>query len=126
MSDSDRNSREVIRVCVAVSSAIPINVSIKSAVLGLLQLANEILSTGDIPGKVEEPATPAVDVDPLYDEAVKLVTRWGSVSVARLQRNMHIGYTRSTRIVEAMADNGFVDAEPIDQMGTRNIKEPRQ
>ena len=56
-----------------------------------------------LPGEVQEGEN-----DPLYDEAVAIVTADGKVSISYLQRRLKIGYNRSARIVEEMEVAGVV------------------
>src|SRR5690606_38269558 len=55
-------------------------------------------------GDVDEEAAK----DPLFEEAVRVVllTKRGSVSL--LQRRLTIGYSRSSRLIEAMANSGIL------------------
>jgi S-DNA-T family DNA segregation ATPase FtsK/SpoIIIE len=46
--------------------------------------------------------------DPLYDEAVRLVTDSGQASISMIQRRMRIGYNRAARMVEEMERDGLV------------------
>jgi S-DNA-T family DNA segregation ATPase FtsK/SpoIIIE len=48
------------------------------------------------------------DRDPLWDEAVQLVRDEDRASISMLQRRLRIGYTRSARLIEAMAAEGIV------------------
>ncbi|MBE3597681.1 MAG: DNA translocase FtsK 4TM domain-containing protein [Limnochordaceae bacterium] len=56
----------------------------------------------------DEKAGTADDDDPLYDEAVKLVTEAGQASVSMLQRRFRIGYARAARLVDMMERRGVV------------------
>tara|TARA_Y100001970_G_scaffold294127_1_gene447223 strand:+ start:72571 stop:75036 length:2466 start_codon:yes stop_codon:yes gene_type:complete len=49
----------------------------------------------------------AVD-DPLYDQAVALVSREGKASTSFIQRHLQIGYNRAARIVERMESQGVI------------------
>jgi S-DNA-T family DNA segregation ATPase FtsK/SpoIIIE len=68
----------------------------------------------------EDEMMQAKKIDPLYDEAVDLVRRQGRASVSMLQRKLRIGYTRASRLVDAMEDEGIVSA-PTGGTGVREI-----
>ena len=57
--------------------------------------------------------------DPLYDQAVDVVTNAGRVSISLVQRHLRIGYNRAARIVEAMGRAGLL-SEP-DRRGNREV-----
>jgi S-DNA-T family DNA segregation ATPase FtsK/SpoIIIE len=46
--------------------------------------------------------------DPLYEQAVEIVIREGRGSVSLLQRTLGIGYGRSARMIDWMAEDGIV------------------
>ena len=46
--------------------------------------------------------------DPLYEQAVEIVVREGRGSVSLLQRALGIGYGRSARLIDYMAEDGIV------------------
>jgi S-DNA-T family DNA segregation ATPase FtsK/SpoIIIE len=48
--------------------------------------------------------------DPLYEQAVEIVIREGRGSVSLLQRTLGIGYGRSARMIDWMAEDGIVGA----------------
>lgn len=56
--------------------------------------------------------------DPVYDEALALVSRMEEVSVSKLQREMRLGYNKAAKIVERMEREGLV--------GPANGVKPRQ
>jgi S-DNA-T family DNA segregation ATPase FtsK/SpoIIIE len=58
------------------------------------------------------------DEDPVYDEALALVSRMEEVSVSKLQREMRLGYNKAAKIVERMEREGVV--------GPPNGVKPRQ
>ena len=58
------------------------------------------------------------DEDPVYDEALALVSRMEEVSVSKLQREMRLGYNKAAKIVERMEREGVV--------GPANGVKPRQ
>ena len=49
--------------------------------------------------------------DPLLDEAIDIARRQGRASVSMLQRRLRIGYTRASRLVEAMQEKGIISKE---------------
>jgi S-DNA-T family DNA segregation ATPase FtsK/SpoIIIE len=51
------------------------------------------------------------DKDPLLYEAIDLSRRQGRASVSMLQRRLRIGYTRASRLVEAMQEKGVIGKE---------------
>jgi S-DNA-T family DNA segregation ATPase FtsK/SpoIIIE len=51
------------------------------------------------------------DNDPLLEEAIDLSRRQGRASVSMLQRRLRIGYTRASRLVEAMQEKGVIGKE---------------
>ena len=67
-----------------------------------------------------EEMTPAKKIDPLYDEAIDLGRRQGRASVSMLQRKLRIGYTRASRLMDAMEDEGIVSI-PTGGTGTRDV-----
>jgi DNA segregation ATPase FtsK/SpoIIIE, S-DNA-T family len=58
------------------------------------------------------------DDDPVYDQAIELVSRMEEVSVSKLQREMRLGYNKAAKIVERMEREGIV--------GPPNGVKPRQ
>lgn len=57
--------------------------------------------------------------DPLYDQAVRIVTETQRASVSGVQRRLRIGYNRAARIVEAMESTGVVG--PMQANGSREV-----
>jgi len=62
------------------------------------------------------------EVDPLYDEAVKIVTESRRASVSGIQRRLKIGYNRAARMVEEMEAAGVVS--PLQPNGSREVLAP--
>ena len=68
----------------------------------------------------EDEMNEARNIDPLYDESVELVRRQGRASVSMLQRKLRIGYTRASRLMDAMEDEGIVST-PTSGTGVRDV-----
>jgi S-DNA-T family DNA segregation ATPase FtsK/SpoIIIE len=60
--------------------------------------------------------------DPLYDEAVKIVTETRRASISGVQRRLKIGYNRAARMVEDMEHAGIVG--PLQSNGSREVLAP--
>ncbi len=60
--------------------------------------------------------------DPLYDEAVKIVTETRRASISGVQRRLKIGYNRAARLIEAMEAAGVVS--PPEHNGDRTVLAP--
>ena len=60
--------------------------------------------------------------DPLYDEAVKIVTSERKPSISYVQRRLKIGYNRAARMLEAMEQAGIVG--PLQSNGGREVLAP--
>jgi S-DNA-T family DNA segregation ATPase FtsK/SpoIIIE len=60
--------------------------------------------------------------DPLYDEAVKIVTESRRASISGVQRRLKIGYNRAARLIEAMEQAGIVSAP--EHNGDRTVIAP--
>jgi len=66
--------------------------------------------------------TPSGELDPLYDEAVQIVTSSRRASISSLQRRMRIGYNRAARIIEDMEAAGVVSS--MNSAGNRQVLAP--
>ncbi len=60
--------------------------------------------------------------DPLYDDAVRIVTESRRASVSGVQRRLRIGYNRAARLVEEMETAGVVG--PVQSNGSREVLAP--
>ena len=60
-----------------------------------------------------------LDTDPLYDEAISIVTESRRASISYLQRRLKVGYNRAARMIEAMEKAGVVSA--VKSNGTRTV-----
>ncbi len=47
-------------------------------------------------------------IDPIYQEAVELISHHDSVSASFLQRRLKIGYSRAARIIDSLEHHGVV------------------
>jgi S-DNA-T family DNA segregation ATPase FtsK/SpoIIIE len=89
----------------------------------------EVLSgpKAPIPGLSEEgdggaDAGEDAEADPLYDEAVRIVTTERKPSISYVQRRLKIGYNRAARLLEAMELAGLVG--PLQSNGARDVLAP--
>ena len=79
--------------------------------------------TEAIPG-IDPVASRGLDAeqDPLYDEAVRIVTESRKASISSVQRRLKIGYNRAARMVETMEEAGIVGS--LQANGTREVLAP--
>jgi S-DNA-T family DNA segregation ATPase FtsK/SpoIIIE len=64
----------------------------------------------------------SAESDPLYDEAVRIVTSERKPSISYVQRRLKIGYNRAARLLEAMEQAGLVG--PLQANGARDVLAP--
>jgi S-DNA-T family DNA segregation ATPase FtsK/SpoIIIE len=62
------------------------------------------------------------EADPLYDEALKIVTESRRASISGVQRRLRIGYNRAARLIEEMERSGVVG--PLQPNGSREVLAP--
>jgi len=63
-----------------------------------------------------------VEGDPLYDQAVRIVTETRRASISGVQRRLKIGYNRAARMIEAMEHIGIVSE--LGSNGQREVLAP--
>ena len=73
-------------------------------------------------GLPESAASDDPEADPLYDQAVQIVTETRRASISGVQRRLKIGYNRAARLVEAMEAAGVVS--PAEHNGDRTVLAP--
>ncbi|MDH3400831.1 MAG: DNA translocase FtsK 4TM domain-containing protein [Chromatiales bacterium] len=88
---------------------------------------NEILEgpSAPIPGLSDGGGVSAgggAEDDPLYDQAVRIVTETRKASISGVQRRLKIGYNRAARMVEQMEEAGLVG--PLQSNGSREVLAP--
>ena len=78
---------------------------------------------GEVPG-LESVSVDGVDgeQDPLYDQAVQVVTETRRASISGVQRRLKIGYNRAARMVETMESAGIVGS--LQPNGSREVLAP--
>ena len=60
------------------------------------------------------------DEDPITEEALRIIRKEGRASVSMLQRKLRIGYTRASRLVEKLEEQGII-SEAHPQTGSREV-----
>ena len=94
---------------------------------GIPQYNDEILSGGGegdlFPGGDANGGNGGGDeMDPLYDQAVAIVTESRRASISSVQRRLKIGYNRAARLIEEMEASGIVS--PMQSNGSREVLAP--
>lgn len=84
-------------------------------------LADTTSSSDAIPG-LEPLGEREGEADPLFDEAVVVVTESRRASISYLQRRLKVGYNRAARMIEDMETAGVVSA--VLSNGTRDVLAP--
>jgi len=87
---------------------------------GQPEYLNEV--TQDVTGEAGVDGQASGEQDPLYDQAVQIVTESRRASISLVQRRLRIGYNRAARMMEDMEAAGVVSA--MDNSGTREVLAP--
>ncbi|MCK7593047.1 DNA translocase FtsK [Pseudomarimonas salicorniae] len=84
----------------------------------------QMLADGQVvgPGGLPEAGEGGDESDPLYDQAVAIVTETRRASISGVQRRLKIGYNRAARLIEAMESAGIVTAP--EHNGDRKVLAP--
>ncbi|MBT3197978.1 MAG: hypothetical protein HN344_09650, partial [Gammaproteobacteria bacterium] len=82
----------------------------------------DILSTPEVSDTGSGGGGEGDEDDPLYDDAVRIVTETRKASVSGVQRRLRVGYNRASRLVEAMEAAGVVT--PLGANGQREVLAP--
>jgi S-DNA-T family DNA segregation ATPase FtsK/SpoIIIE len=88
---------------------------------GNAQYLDEVLegTTEAIPGIAGPSGGGDEEADPLYDQAVRVVTETRKASISGVQRRLKVGYNRAARMVEQMEESGLVG--PLQSNGAREV-----
>lgn len=78
-------------------------------------------SASILPGEKPKDAN-GHEMDPLYDDAVAIVTESGKASISYVQRRLKIGYNRAARMIEEMETSGVVSM--VQSNGSREVIAP--
>ena len=78
--------------------------------------------TGGASGFIMDAASDDVEGDPLYDQAVRIVTETRRASISGVQRRLKIGYNRAARMLEQMEESAVVG--PLQSNGSRDVLAP--
>lgn len=77
---------------------------------------------GAMPGLGGDMSAGGGEADPLYDQAVRIVTETRKASISGVQRRLKIGYNRAARLVEEMEAAGIVGS--LQANGSREVIAP--
>ncbi|WP_303646234.1 DNA translocase FtsK [Acidithiobacillus thiooxidans] len=87
--------------------------------LGAPQYDERILQGGESIDGEDIDGGGGEDADPLYDQAVAIVTTSRKASISYVQRQLKVGYNRAARMIEEMERVGVVG--PLQSNGSREI-----
>ncbi|MCK5726858.1 MAG: DNA translocase FtsK 4TM domain-containing protein [Thiotrichaceae bacterium] len=83
-------------------------------------VVQEAPENSTVPGL--EPLAKESERDPLYDQAVYIITESRRASISYLQRRLKVGYNRAATMIEDMEQAGVVSA--VQSNGTREVLAP--
>ncbi len=86
-------------------------------ITGVLEESTEAVLPGEAPRD-----SSGEEADPLYDEAVAVVTETRKASISYVQRRLKIGYNRAARMIEEMEAAGVVSM--VQSNGSREVLAP--
>ena len=90
---------------------------------GILDGTAIVDGAGDAGGSsLEAGVAASAEADPLYDQAVRIVTETRRASISGVQRRLKIGYNRAARMLEEMENAGVVG--PLQSNGGREVLAP--
>ncbi|WP_353221899.1 DNA translocase FtsK 4TM domain-containing protein [Salinisphaera sp. C84B14] len=90
--------------------------------VGAPDYIDEILEGGGADGEGGGDDEEDAEADPLYDQAVAIVTKTRKASISYVQRRLRVGYNRSARLIEQMENAGIVSA--AEGSGGREVLAP--
>ena len=93
----------------------------KGAPAYIEEVTQDLIGGDSIPG-LEPLDASKDDMDPLYDEAVAIVTETRKASISYVQRRLKVGYNRAARMIEEMESSGVVSG--VQSNGTREVIAP--
>ncbi len=87
-------------------------------------LSGPAMPIAGLPDEADDGGLEGLDAeqDPLFDEAVKIVTVERKPSISYVQRRLKIGYNRAARLLESMEAAGIVG--PLQSNGSREVLAP--
>ena len=86
------------------------------------EVTQDSIGGDSIPGLEPLDGSGKDDMDPLYDEAVAIVTETRKASISYVQRRLKVGYNRAARMIEEMEASGVVSG--VQSNGTREVIAP--
>ncbi|MEY2341038.1 DNA translocase FtsK [Acidithiobacillus sp. IBUN Pt1247-S3] len=87
--------------------------------LGAPEYDEDILSSSAEDGGIGDGGDSGAESDPLYDQAVAIVTSSRKASISYVQRQLKVGYNRAARMIEEMERVGIVG--PLQSNGSREV-----
>jgi len=82
--------------------------ALSSSVVGLQGRQNDLEDKVDELEDIANPEYDEDDLDPFYEDAVRIVTEFGKASASLLQRRLGIGYARAALLIDVLESKGIV------------------